>query len=71
MTEKYLVDGKVFNVHPSQKEKFLIKYPNATLQAQETETIVDKETISDTVIEPLDTSVDSQTDKNLLDLANE
>jgi len=34
MIEKYLADGRSFNVHPSQKEAFLKKYPSAVLQTQ-------------------------------------
>ena len=30
--EIYIVDGQQFNVHPSQKDEFLKKYPNAELQ---------------------------------------
>jgi len=30
--EIYIVDGQQFNVHPSQKDEFLRKYPNAELQ---------------------------------------
>ena len=30
--EVYIVDGQQFNVHPSQKDEFLKKYPNAELQ---------------------------------------
>jgi hypothetical protein len=37
MIEKYLVDGRPFNVHPSQKEAFLKKYPNAVLQTESIE----------------------------------
>jgi hypothetical protein len=37
MIEKYLVDGRIFNVHPSQKEAFLKKYPNAILQTESIE----------------------------------
>ena len=37
MMEKYLVDGKPFSVHSSQKEAFLKKYPNAILQTESVE----------------------------------
>ena len=37
MVEKYLVNGKIFNVHSSNKKKFLEKYPNAVLQTESIE----------------------------------
>ena len=35
MLEKYEFEGQIFNVHPSQKEDFLKKYPNAQLKQDE------------------------------------
>jgi len=37
MVEKYLVNGKIFNVHSSNKKKFLEKYPNAVIQTESIE----------------------------------
>ena len=35
MLEQYEFEGTIFNVHPSQKEDFLKKYPNAQLKQNE------------------------------------
>ena len=55
MIEKYLVDGKPFSVHSSQKEAFLKKYPNAVLQKEP----VEKKPVETT--EEVSLQVDSET----------
>lgn len=67
MLEQYEFEGEIFNVHPSQKEDFLKKYPNA--QPKQSEPDFQTPTAPDAVVEENTASnMDSSSDPGSLDL---
>jgi len=67
MLEQYEFEGEIFNVHPSQKEDFLKKYPNA--QPKQSEPDFQTPTTPDAVVEePTASDMESNLDPGSLDL---
>ena len=67
MLEQYEFEGEIFNVHPSQKEDFLKKYPNA--QPKQSEPDFQTPTTPDAVVEETAASdTGSNSDPGSLDL---
>ena len=72
MLEQYEFEGEIFNVHPSQKEDFLKKYPNAQPKQSEPDfqtptapdAVVEEDTASDTESNSDPGSLDLQIDPN-------